>query len=126
MTRGLAIGWTVLIVAACLVPGDQVPEVELRLLSPDKVVHVVLFLVFGWLWMRAAPRASPSARFRTGAVVAGGVALALAIEVAQSVLPINRLGDPYDVAADLAGLALGVGLVVWDRRRAAGRTEQLS
>ena len=114
MTRRLAIGWTVLIVAACLVPGDQVPEVELRLFSPDKVVHVVMFLLFGWLWMRAAPE-------RTARVVGGGVALAFAIEVWQAVLPINRFGDPYDVLADLVGLALGVGFGLWWRRTETAR-----
>lgn len=127
--RRLAVAWTVLIVAACLVPGDRVPEVELRLLSPDKVVHVGMFFLFGWLWMRATPPAAPASWPRTGAVVAGGVALAVAIEVAQDVLPINRFGDPYDAVADLAGLALGVGLGLW-QRRSAGRggagAEQLS
>ena len=111
MRRRLAVLWTVAVAAACLVPGDRVPEVEFRLLSPDKVVHVVMFLGFGWLWLRAAPG-------RVRAVVGGGVAFALAIEVWQSVLPIGRFGDPYDVVADLAGLAGGVALGLWHRRTA--------
>ena len=121
MSRRLAIAWTVLIVAACTVPGNQVPEVELRLVSPDKLVHVGMFLLFGWLWVRAAPS-------RAGAVVAGGVALAVGIEVWQAALPINRFGDPYDVVADLVGLAIGVALGLWlqrSSRRGGAGAEQL-
>ena len=111
MSRRLAVVWTVLIVAACTVPGDQVPEVELRLISPDKAVHVAMFLGFGWLWIRAGAR--------TRAVVAGGVALAFGIEAWQAVLPIGRFADPYDVVADLVGLAGGVAGGLWHRARAA-------
>ena len=110
MTRRLAVAWTVLIAVACLIPGDRVPDVELRLLAPDKVVHVVMFLGFGALWMRVADRPL--------AVAVSGVAFALAIEVWQTVLPIGRLGDPYDVVADLAGLAAGIGVGLWQRRAA--------
>ena len=109
MTRRLAIAWTVAIAVACTVPGDQVPDVEFRLLSPDKVVHVVMFLGFGWLWVRAAP-------LRPRAVAVGGTGFALATEVWQTVLPIGRSGDPYDVVADLAGLAVGIVLGLWQRR----------
>ncbi|MDT0632994.1 VanZ family protein [Rubrivirga litoralis] len=110
-TRRLAVVWTVLIVVACTIPGNQVPDVELRLVSPDKVVHVLMFLGLAWLWLRAGSR--------TWAVVAGGAAFALAIEVWQTVLPIGRFGDPYDVLADLVGLAAGVALGLWSRRTAA-------
>lgn len=109
MMRRLAIAWTVLIAVACTIPGNQVPDLELRLFSPDKIVHVLMFLGFGALWMRAAPD-------RPGAVVAGGVAFALAIEVWQTVLPIGRFGDPYDALADFVGLAIGVALGLWRRR----------
>ena len=111
MTRRPAVAWTVFVVVLCTIPGDQVPDLELRLFAPDKVVHVGLFLVFGWLWTRSGAR--------TWAVAAGGVAFALGLEAWQAVLPIGRFADPYDVVADLVGLAGGVAFGLWRRRTAA-------
>jgi hypothetical protein len=59
--RRLAIAWTLGILAVCSVPGSYIPDVPL--FSPDKLAHLFLFAVFGWLWLRAAPH-------RVGRVVA--------------------------------------------------------
>lgn len=109
----LAALWTLGILAACLVPGDQIPEVDFALV--DKVTHVVLFAGFGLLWLRVAPR-------RRAAVVGWGLALAVAIELLQSGLPINRSGDALDVVADALGLAVAlVADAAWQRLRPARR-----
>lgn len=98
--------------AGCFLPGEYVPVVPI--LSVDKLVHIALFAVFGALWLAVYPR-------RRGAVVAWGLALAVAIEVLQQALPVNRSGDVFDVAADAIGLAVAVGLVAW-RQRVMGVT----
>lgn len=45
----LAVGWTILIFVGCSLPGKDLPKVDM-FDHVDKVVHVVFFLVFGWLW----------------------------------------------------------------------------
>lgn len=104
MRRTLAALWSVAILAAISIPGDGLPRLDLPL-SPDKWVHVALFLVFGWLWLWAGVRA--------GAVLAWGVAFAVGTEVWQGAVVPGRSGDPFDALADAAGVALAVGLWQW-------------
>ena len=103
----LTVLWTVGILVACLVPGEMVPAVGI--VSFDKLVHVLLFAGYGVLWLRVAPA-------RRGAVVGWGLALAVALELLQDGLPIHRSGEPLDVVADAAGLALALGIGAWARR----------
>jgi VanZ family protein len=105
-----ALLWTVALLVACVLPGEYVPDVPV--LSVDKLVHVGLFAVFGVLWLAVYPG-------RRGAVVAWGLALAVAIEGLQETLPIGRSGDVFDVLADALGLALALGLAVWRQSRQA-------
>lgn len=117
--RTIAVAWTVFILVACLLPADELPNLESLPLSSDKWVHLLLFLGFGVSWMVAAPT-------RVRAITVGGILLALGTETGQRLLPINRSGDPYDALADLIGLAIGVGIGVWvasrrPEQRQAGR-----
>ncbi len=76
----------------------------------DKMVHPVLFLLplVAWsLWW---------GRWQPVAVVLAGHAV-LSEVLQNGVLP-NRSGDPWDAAADLVGVGIGLGIVVpWLRRR---------
>ena len=107
MTKA-AIAWTVAIGVACSLPGSTIPDSPV--LGVDKWVHAGLFLGFGALWSLAAPG-------RAWAVLAAGLAYAVAIEVWQGALPIGRSPDPYDALADAVGLVAGLGLAAWARRR---------
>lgn len=77
----------------------------------DKVVHALIFAVLagtgrlaGLSWRQLA---------------LGLAAYAIASEVLQSLLPINRHGDPLDAVTDLVGVALG--LLLTARLPGAGR-----
>ena len=83
LNRWLALTWTLIILAGCLAPHDQIPT-ELVTWN-DKLEHIVLFIVFGFLWMRAGLQAVT--------VVMAGVFLGGLIEVLQYLLPINRSAD---------------------------------
>lgn len=110
----LSVVWTVAILVACLVPGEDLPVVDFAL--TDKIVHVVLFAVFGLLWLRAVPA-------RRLAVFGWGVGFAVLIEVLQGSIPfVHRSADPYDVAADVVGLVLAFAVDAWigQRRGATG------
>lgn len=112
---GLALVWSLAILAACSIPGDAFGDYESLLFSFDKLGHLLMFAVFGVLWARAAPG-------RLGAVLLGGVAFAFASEGWQTLLPFERAGDLLDVLADVVGLLLGLAVATWAapfRRRTA-------
>ncbi len=111
--RAAALLWTIGIVAACLIPASTLSSVQ-PAVGMDKVVHVVLFAGFGGLWMRALcppdAAADRAVLWRwTAGVFAIGVGVAAGTEVLQQVAPIRRMGDPYDLLANLVGLSLAVG-----------------
>ena len=108
--RWAAILWTVALLGAFSIPAANIPNVD-PALSIDKVVHVILFLGFGVLWMRAlCPPALPAPQLRRRglALVLGGGAFAGLTEVYQHLMPIRRFGDPYDATANLVGLVAAV------------------
>lgn len=115
MTRAhlFAILWTIGILAACSIPGRDLPRVDI--VSFDKFAHFVVFAGFGWLWMHAL--ASPMKR-RTAYVLAFGLAYAGLTEVYQGLLPFDRTPDLQDALANALGLLAAVLLYRWQQRRA--------
>jgi len=97
------------VLTLCSIPGTSLPRV--RILTADKLAHIIMFTVLGWAWLRAFPE-------KAGWIVGGGVAFAVFTEVWQHTLPIGRTGDPADAAADVLGLALAsLGFLLSKRRR---------
>lgn len=98
--------WTVILVILTSVPASSLPSPNLLSDLPvaiDKLVHTVMFILFGALWVWALPK-------HLRGVLAAGVLLAGATEVWQATLPVlRRSGDPADVVANLIGLAIGTG-----------------
>jgi VanZ family protein len=115
--RILAILWTLLMLGLHAIPrtqlrrlpGKELTEVE----GPDKLVHVVLFAVFGLLWMW-------DSRERRWAIFFAGLAYAIALEFMQSVAVAGRSGSVSDFMSDAVGLILGlipmVALASWKAR----------
>lgn len=99
----LAIAWTVAVLAACSIPASQLSPPTFLPFSFDKWVHVGMFVVFGLLWTRARPD-------RLWLVFVAGVAFGVGIEIWQGLLPIERMPDPLDAAADVVGLLIGIAL----------------
>ena len=85
-------------------PGDEVPA---ALPGVDKVVHLLLFAALAvtgrWAGIRPLPLA------------VGLAGYAAASEVLQALAPLARSGSVADLAADLAGVA--VGLLGWSALR---------
>jgi VanZ family protein len=106
LTLLAAVGWTLLILALCTLPGEELPEINI--ISIDKIGHFGIFAGFGWLWMRAFPGFDLAKRLRY--VLLGGLAYAGLTEIYQGVMPFGREADVWDAAANAAGLLVGVGL----------------
>jgi len=129
--RWLAILWTVGIVAACSIPAASLTPLG-PALSADKAIHFGLFAGFGAVWMRALVPLTAGAwgAFRRQGlrVRVGGGLLAVGTEVYQHLLPLQRLGDPYDALANGAGLlgaVIGYGILL-RARTASDQTEPVN
>ena len=113
MTRGT--WWTVAAVLAVAVHlvalyAPTAPDPVPGLPGIDKAVHVALFAVPVWL--------VGAVTGRTWLVVGLFAAHAVVSEAVQFWLLPQRSGDSLDLAANLAGIALAVGLLLTRRGRA--------
>lgn len=103
--KGSAVGWIILILTLCSIPGESLPNAEI--LTFDKVGHFGMFFIGGLLWMRAWPRS-------TALVLAAGLSFSALTEILQGTVPfIGRSPDPYDFVADALGLIAGLALWWW-------------
>ena len=116
MTRAhfLAIAWTLGILAACTIPGGDLPTVNI--VSFDKAAHFGVFAGFGWLWMGALRGGLAQTTWR---VLAGGLAYAVLTEIYQGFLPFERNPDPMDALANALGLLAAVLVYRWWKARHA-------
>ena len=88
-------------------PGAGVPGL-------DKVVHLVIFALTVWA---AARVLAPVKRFPVGWVVITALVHALLIELIQQIALPDRSGSAGDLVADVAGIALGLGVWIGERKR---------
>lgn len=87
-----------------------------RFPGADKVVHVLLFAVVAWPAVRLG--------WGKGRVAAVLTVQAVGSELFQHFLLPNRMGDPWDLLADLVGICLGVLAAGLPRRREAAPAER--
>ena len=100
----LASLWTLVILIACFLPGNEIPNVRFPMI--DKWVHFIIFAGFSFLWLLVwAP-----ATWRAGLwVFIAAVAFGYAVELLQgSGISPGRAYDANDVLADGIGGLLGV------------------
>jgi VanZ family protein len=72
----------------------------------DKVEHFGTYMVLA-VWFTGLYR-----RPRYWVIVGGLLALGLTMEIGQFLMQAGRMGDPYDMAANAAGIAAGLLLAV--------------
>lgn len=112
----LAIFWTLGILLACLIPGNEVPHIRIPL--ADKWVHFIIFAGFSFLWLSTFKHANAA---KGVLIFILSILSGYAVELLQdSGITRGRSYDIYDVVADGIGGALGVVLFfLW--RKAAFR-----
>ena len=79
----------------------------------DKLVHAASFAALAWTGMRAGLPA--------GLLLVALAAHAVTSEVVQATVLPDRSGDPWDVVADLVGVAVGHGAASWRHGELDGR-----
>ena len=121
--------WTAVIFGLSSIPGADIPSPPIP--SADKLVHLGLYGILGYLGFRligAWSSGAPSRRGGTwgtwGLTVLAVLAYGVSDELHQAFVP-RRSPDVMDVLADLAGGALGAGLAAAvatrERRRGSGK-----
>ena len=101
----LAVGWTLLILIGCSIPGNDIPNIGFDLFEEDKLIHFTFFLVYGLLWARALPNKLPG---KFAWVGISGILYGVGTEIYQGMLPWERTPDPLDAMANMAGLLVAI------------------
>ena len=116
--------WTLLIAVLTLMPGHYIPRITTfwDWLSPDKLLHFLLFGTYIFLLLEGFKRQRTYAFLQKHPVVMGlliGIIFAIFIEVMQKFVIPGRDGNIYDFLADMLGSILGI--LTW---RIAARNEK--
>lgn len=101
--RILAIGWTLLIFILCLLPGNEIPDVDIPFV--DKWAHVILFAVFSFLWLCAGPTRKP---IRLFSILLISIFVGWLVEYIQGHYIEGRYQDNMDTLADALGGLIGI------------------
>jgi VanZ family protein len=101
--RWLAIGWTLLIFILCLLPGNELPRVNVPFI--DKWAHVLLFAGFSFLWLCAGPATRLSRLF---IILAISIFTGWLVEYIQGNFVPGRYQDNMDTLADAVGGLAGI------------------
>jgi VanZ family protein len=117
--------WIVVILVLTCIPGSFIPKVPafLDLFSPDKLVHLFLFMVLVFLLLSGLRKQyypALSTRFCISIALNIGIFLGGITELLQaSSLVTGRQCSVYDFIADVAGCFAGWGIfAVWQRVKA--------
>lgn len=116
--------WGLFILLLTAVPGTVLPELPsiIDLFQPDKLLHVLVFALFFILLVngfrkegnpRHVARSAILWAFTVG-ILFGGVT-----ELIQGWIIPNRMGSPWDFAANVAGCFAGWGVLKWRDSRVA-------
>ena len=98
--------WAIFILIICGIPGDKIPELKGGLdLVVDKVIHVCVFGLLSFLWIRRTTISAQSVLLYCA--LYGAI-----IEVLQVYVFIHRTGEVLDWFADSIGATLGILLVI--------------
>jgi VanZ family protein len=103
ISRFMAMLWTLIIFTLCLIPGNELPNVNIPFV--DKWVHLVLFGVFSFLWLASMP----TANYRFLLIVfAITIFVGWLVEFVQGTFTRGRYQDNMDTLADTAGGLIGI------------------
>ena len=106
------ISWSVFMLIVFFIPSGNLPETQ-NLPFFDKIIHIVLFLVFTILLLFARREHTGSKMMRPGAlllVFATVLVFGTTIELGQFILNLGRTWEFLDLVSDLIGYFTGLFL----------------
>jgi len=106
--------WTIIIFILLALPGDMLPsETHTDIPNLDKGVHIILFgcFVFLWSFYYAARENRNTLNRKLIIIFVIACLYGIGMEYVQKYFIPNRDFDIYDIAADIAGAALGLLVV---------------
>jgi VanZ family protein len=112
-SKWLPLAWAAVMLALSGIPGNYIPRVVSfrEWLGPDKFVHLAMFGILALLLL-AGPAQQYLERFNrflVGIIVlALGTIFGFILEALQRYVFVGRNGNPYDLAADILGLLVGI------------------
>ena len=109
----LFLSWTLFIMVIMGTPGGYIPKPIgiLSLLSPDKIVHLLLFAPLSVFLLSYLHSLNYNNTFTNNAVIwvlFYGIVYAILTELLQFYVFIGRNGNLYDTIADILGTVLGI------------------
>ena len=107
-----AIAWALFILILTGIPGNQIPRIPdfLEWLSPDKVIHLIMFGLLSYLMLYGNRRQyfkSKKRSFYVINVILISAVYGIITELLQVYVFTGRNGNIYDAAADLLGAIIG-------------------
>lgn len=110
--HGPAILWSLFILVLMGFPGNQIPRIPsfIEWLSPDKILHIVLFGLFSYLVLYGNRKQYLRSKHRSGYVVVAVLISALyglVTELLQYYVFIGRNANIYDFYANTLGALFG-------------------
>lgn len=107
-----ALGWALLILVAVSLPPGNIPRTGIFSIPHfDKLVHLILFAIWGWILFCGLRKQKPGSVLQQHPVLlalAAGLAYAILTELFQHFFLDGRQGSIFDVLADLFGTVFGV------------------
>lgn len=103
--------WTIVIAVLCLVSFGSLPDLGVK--GTDKYVHATLHFFFTIFWCEYLLKNSGMHRGRIfGRILSLSIIYGCLIEIAQGCFTTTRQADLTDVAANFAGAAIAVLLLI--------------
>jgi len=105
-----AVSWGLLILIIIGTPGKYVPQPHgfWELISPDKIVHLLMFGPFSYLMARGIYAQSKDLKLAVWRSLIFGIVYAIFTELLQFYVVQGRNGNIYDAIADSVGVGLGL------------------
>ena len=104
--------WFILILVITFLPGSSTKRIKL-FIHADKLIHLLLFFVFSLLLIFDAIKFFQTSSIQKNTVIAialTGVVAGLFTELVQYFFIAERSGTVGDLAADICGLLIGIGI----------------
>lgn len=114
----LFISWTIIIMVIVGIPGSYIPRPMgfLNLISPDKIVHLFMFIplsIFLLGYLKSANYNNIITKNASLFAFIYGIIYASTTELLQFYVFIGRNGNLYDAVADLGGA--GIGIIIFNK-----------